>query len=89
MQAYLRRYSRFSEVFCHQAILQIGEAGAFLEMVFRQEHVPQPKLLRPSLYIVDYGRVRGPSLLAFAELGVVDNICRNAFFLDEFLDLTI
>ena len=37
--------------------------------------------------MIDDWRIGGPSLVAFANLGVKDGVCGYAFFFDEFLDL--
>lgn len=82
-----RSTPRLAQVLSHKAVFHIGEAGPFFEMVLRQEHVPQPQLLRLMLQLVDDLRVGLPSLLAFAELCEVDLVGGNALFFDKLLNL--
>jgi hypothetical protein len=56
-------------------------------VVLRQEHVPQTELLGLLLQTLQDGRGGGPSLIAFAELGLEDGVGRDTVFLNEFLDL--
>jgi hypothetical protein len=53
-----------------------------------QEHVPQPKLLRLLLEVLDDLRVGGETLLnGFANLAEVDGVGGYTFFFDELFDL--
>ena len=86
--SYLRCCPTSPHIFCHQAILQIREACSLIEVVFGQEQVPESNFLCFGLQFVDYRWVRAPSLLAFPELCVEEYVCWDAFFLDEFFNLS-
>jgi hypothetical protein len=86
-EAHLTGHPALPQPLGHEPILEITEPGTLLEVVPRQEHVPQTQLLRPLFQVVDDGWMAFPSLLAFAELGVVDCVRGYAFLLDEVFDL--
>lgn len=86
-ETHLRGNLALAQQLSHQAILEIAEPSAFLEMVLGQEHVPQTELLSLCLERLHDGRGSLPSLLAFAQLGGEDGVCGDAVLFDEFLDL--
>lgn len=56
-------------------------------MVLGQEHVPQALLAGLGLKGFHDGWVGGPSLIAFAQLGLEDLFGGNTFFFDKLFDL--
>ena len=61
-------------------------------MVLWQEHVPQSQLLRAFLEILEDGRVGAEAFLnagAHADLLLEDGVGGDAFFVDEFLNLSL
>ena len=79
-----------AQVLSHNAILQVAKPCTLLEVVLRQEHVPQTQLLRTLLQVFQNGRVRVEAGLdaALAQLLRVDGIGGDAFFFDELFDLS-
>lgn len=84
----LRGSAALAEILSHEAVLQVREAGALLEVVLGQEHVPEAELAGARLEVLDDGGVRLEALLGgLADLARVDGVGGDAFFLDESLDL--
>lgn len=78
-----------AQILGHEAVLQVAEAGALLEVVLGQEHVPQAKLLCLHLQVLNDLRVGIEAVdNARADLLGEDGIGWNAFFLDESLNLS-
>jgi len=72
----------------HQAIFEVGEAGALFEVVLRQEHIPQIQLFGALLEVFEDGRVGAEAFLdTTANLSLEDGVGGDTFFLDKLLDL--
>ena len=87
-ETHLTGNTTLAQPLSHQAIFEIRKASALPEMAFRQKQIPQPQILRPGLQIIDDSRVALPSLSPLAQLSEIDSVGWDAFFLDEFLDLS-
>ena len=77
-----------AQVLCHQAVFQVGEAGALLEVVLGQEHVPQAKGPGLLLQLFHDRRVGAEAVDdALANLLAYEGVGGDTFFFDESLDL--
>jgi hypothetical protein len=86
---YLASSSTLAQHLGHQAILQVAEPSTLLEVVPRQEHIPQSQLLGLDLEILnDRWMCAEPGFGGGAELLSEDGIRWYAFFLDELLNLS-
>jgi hypothetical protein len=85
---YLRSNPALPQILSHQPILNITKPSALAEMALGQKHIPQPQLARFGLELLNHGRVRVPALFTVADLLFVEGVGWEAFFFDEFLDLT-
>lgn len=87
-EKYLRSNPTLAQILRHQPILNIAKPSALAEMALGQKHIPQPQLTRFGLELFYHGWVRVPALFAVADLLFEERVGWDAFFLDEFLDLT-
>ena len=88
---YLTSRMALAQILSHQAILQITESGTFLEMVFRQKHVPKAKFLRFDFQVFNDGWMSIKAGDDVAAIGIdllgVDSVGGYALFFNELLDL--
>lgn len=76
-----------AEDLSHETVFKVAEAGAFLEVVLREEQVPQTELTSFSLEVLEDLRMSSETCLdVLPDHGAHDWIGRNAFFLNEFLE---
>lgn len=84
---YLTGNCALAQLLRHQAVLNVGELRAILEMVLGQKHVPDTLAPSLALQVIHDAGVTLPSCIASANLGCVDGLGGDGFFFDEFLDL--
>ena len=85
--AHLTRGDALAQLLRHKPILDVRELRTLREMVLRQEHVPDAQGMGFLLQIIEDRRVAVPAGISRADLRRVDYVGRDAFFIDEGVDL--